>query len=709
MGGIGKTELALQYAQRYWDSGVYPAGACWLTCRGADVGTQLVGFATGSMGMTIDPTQTLSLQVAACWRNWPDGYVLIVFDDVTDYKAIQPYLPPTDARFKVLVTTRLQLGTGVKSLALDVLASEAALILLRDLAGPKRLEAEPEVADWLCEWLGYLPLGLELVGRYLERKPDLLLTELRQRLEIQSIESQALLKANNAGDMTASLGVTAAFDLSWQDIGQQSRLPQELLYVLSVFGLAPIRWQWVEQAMADVEAERLAQTRDEELLRLHLVKRVGDGRYQLHQIVREYAQNKFNEPVDPVSKRRLWRWLDRWIRAHQIESCRKSLVCEILAMEAQQLPWANTQAQIQSFREVVPHLQNVIANSLEWAADNDLLAIFTGLGKFYKGQGDYGLAEPWAKQCVEVVRDRLGECHPDVAASLNNLASLYEAQGRYEEAEPLYKQALAMGRKLLGGRNIAVFKSLGNLAGLYLSKGRYEEAETFCHQALEMSRELLGDRNPNVATGLHNLAESYRLQGRYEEATTYCQQSLDLKHELFGDCNPAVADSLNNLGLLYWSQRRYKEAELYYQQALEMRCKVLDNRHPDVAESLSNLASLYHSQSYYEKAGPLYQQALEIDRETLGDDHPNVAITSLNLAELYTDVDRFAEAEPLYLQALSIFIERLGHNHTHVKTTIDKLFEFVKATMVAGQEEVLSDHPLIQEMAANITPPGPKF
>ncbi|MCL1474880.1 hypothetical protein [Argonema antarcticum] len=42
MGGVGKTELALQYALKYQPT--YPAGICWLSARGVDVGTQIVQF-----------------------------------------------------------------------------------------------------------------------------------------------------------------------------------------------------------------------------------------------------------------------------------------------------------------------------------------------------------------------------------------------------------------------------------------------------------------------------------------------------------------------------------------------------------------------------------------------------------------------------------------------------------------------------------------
>ena len=47
MGGVGKTELALQYARRYGDA--FAGGVCWL--RGVEpIGAQIVGFARDYLG-----------------------------------------------------------------------------------------------------------------------------------------------------------------------------------------------------------------------------------------------------------------------------------------------------------------------------------------------------------------------------------------------------------------------------------------------------------------------------------------------------------------------------------------------------------------------------------------------------------------------------------------------------------------------------------
>lgn len=149
MGGVGKTELALQYALKYQRT--YPAGICWLSARGVDVGTQIVQF--GRSLLNLNPSEDLELleQVKFCWRHWQTGEVLLVFDNVTDYAAIKPYLPPSTApRFKVLITTRLRLGASVNHLELEVLDEAAALALLESLMGSDRIQLERDCAQQLC-------------------------------------------------------------------------------------------------------------------------------------------------------------------------------------------------------------------------------------------------------------------------------------------------------------------------------------------------------------------------------------------------------------------------------------------------------------------------------------------------------------------------------------------------------------------------------
>ena len=680
MGGIGKTELARQYAQNHWSRDTYPGGVCWLQARDANVAAQLVSFARARLGVNLPDGLELVEQVAFCWQHWPPGEALIIFDDVVDYERVQPYLPPGEQRFKLLFTTRQDFSV-VQALRLEVLREVDAIALLTQLAGEDRIQAQLQQAKALCHWLGYLPLGLELVGRYLAGKPDLSLAQMQQRLDAKGLDAKALVKATPG--MTGELGIAAAFELSWQELTPSA---QQLGRLLSLFALAPIPWSLVEsvaQTCYSIEqpsllqrwlpflfkrrhkadrdrfalatAEKVEFARDD-LLKLHLLQRVGAGTYQLHQLMREFFNTKQQqgEGTEVI----------------------KQGYCRKMVAIAKTIPNTLTRNQIAAVAPAIPHLEEVATALSDDLNNKDLVWSFTRLAWYWREQGAYAQAQLWYEQCLVEVRGRLGERHPHVAYSLHNLGSLYVYQGCYKEAKPFYLKALEIYKQCFGEHNPHVAESLNSLAYLHVYQGCYKEAKPLLLQALEMRKQLLGKRHPAVAESLHSLANFYVYQGRYKEAKPFYLKALEIYKQCFGEHNPHVALSLNNLALLYNKQSCYEEAESLLLQALEMRKQLLGKRHPAVAESLHNLAALYDDQGRYEEAEPLLLQALEMRKQLLGKRHPAVAESLYNLANLYDDQGRYGEVESLYRQALEIAEQRLGLDHPTTicfRQTLDRL------------------------------------
>ncbi|NEP62967.1 MAG: tetratricopeptide repeat protein [Symploca sp. SIO2G7] len=646
MGGIGKTELALQYSLYHQQQKTYAGGICWLQVGEVNIGTQIVNFAKIHLDLQPPDDWDLEEQVKYCWRSWREGEVLVVLDDVRDYQDIESYLPPAESRFKLLITSRRQwLGESFEQLNLEVLSEEASLELLVSFVGKERIDREINEAKQLCEDLGYLPLGLELVGRYLKRKQDLSLAQMRQRL---GLEHRSLQK--RSPDMTAKREVAAAFELSWQELDKSA---QELGCLLSIFALAPIPWELVKQCLPEQDEEDLEDIRDESLLGLSLLERRDKGSYQLHQLIREFFSGK----------------LEQLVEAKEL----KGRFCQVMVVEALQIPDTPTQQDIAQATPAIPHLAEAATVHKNWLKDEDLIKPFVGLSRFYEGQGAYLPAVKWYEKCCSEAKTHLGNEHPHVATSINNLAVLYSSQGRYEEAESLYLQAFALRNKLLGNKHVDVADSINNLAVLYKLQGRYEEAESLLSQALALDKKLLGDEHLDVAGSINNLANLYRSQGKYDEAEPLYIQALALNKKLLGDEHPDVAISINDMANLYFSQGKYKKAVSLYLQSLELFKKLLGNEHPHVATSINNLATLYNSQERYQEAEPLYLQALELFKKLLGNEHPNVATSLNNLAQLYYSQGRYQEAEPLYLQALALRKKLLGNEHPDVATSINNL------------------------------------
>ncbi|MEM6402650.1 MAG: tetratricopeptide repeat protein [Cyanobacteria bacterium P01_D01_bin.116] len=662
MGGIGKTQLAVNYSHQYETD--YPGGICWVKARDSDfngLAAQILQFVKLDMNLEVPQeiggiVLDLKEQLKWCWRNWQpvEGKVLIVFDDVTDWESCYQALPTVN-RFSVLITTRLRNLNRrlVDEISLDVLSPEDAKKLLIDLVGDTSRFVGKEILSKLCERLGYLPLSLQLVGTYLAKDPSLSLGKILQLLNQQGLNSDALKSTDST-----QLGVKAAINLSWLKLNKQTQLVSKLL---SLFAPDVIPWRLVEKVsqqlnwnLNDVKKARI------QLYEFNLIQIVSseDNFYRVHVLIRDF----FNSELTSVS---FWKGLQNKVSGVKTAEDLKQAFVKVMLSIARKVPQTPTRSEIESVEDAIPHLKEVAEKLIGLVEDEDLVRAFLGIAWFYEGQGLYTLAEPWLEQCLSTTKQRLGEKHPNVASSLNNLAYLYDSQGRYSEAEPLYLQALELRKELLGEKHPNVALSLNNLAGLYCSQGRYEQAAPLYLQALELRKELLGEKHPEVATSLNNLALLYNSQGRYEKAEPLYLQALELYKELLGEKHPDVALSLNNLAYLYESQGRYEQAEPLYLQALELRKELLGEKHPDVALSLNNLAGLYKSQGRYEKAEPLYLQALELYKELLGEKHHDVATSLNNLAGLYDSQGRYEKAEPLYFQALEIAEQKLGVNHPH--------------------------------------------
>ena len=669
MGGVGKTELAIQYSLLHLQLKNYPGGICWLQARDSDVASQIANFARTCLGLQLPDGLELPQLVTWCWNRWRQGNTLIVFDDVKNYRNIKPYLPPQSSQFKVLITTRLKLDLA-GSLYLEVLQEQDALLLLKKLVGEDLVNQEPLKAKELCQRLGYLPLALQLVGRYVKKR-KVSLSEMLRRLEKKGLGHPCLEVKANDPTWTSNItrGVGAAFELSWSQLSPDA---QELGCLLSLFALAPIPWSLVQSCAVDQDPEDLEEARLE-LENLHLIQ--GSDTYQFHQLIYEFFRNKQQDLAGGCA------------------DAKKRVAAGMVAI-AKEIPVFHTltREHIDLVKDSTPHLAEVAENLTGAINDEDLIRVFTGLNWFYSGQGLYTVAENWCKQGLSAVKERLGEEHLDVALSLSNMAELYYLQGRYAEAEPMYHQALELYQRLGVEEHPDLAESLNNLALLYKLQGRYSEAEPLYLQSLSMRKRLLGEEHPDLAESLNNLALLYESQGRYTEAEPLHLQSLSMRKRLLGEEHLYVAVSLNCLANLYRVQGRYAEAEPLYLQSLSMRKRLLGEEHPSVAVSLNNLALLYDSQGRYAEAEPLYLQALEIDKCMLGEEHVDTAIDLSNLGNLYSSQGRYAEAEALLQQGLELYKRLLGEKHPHVAKSLNYLGEMYKS-----QGDYTKAKPLFQQ------------
>ncbi|MBC6418766.1 MAG: tetratricopeptide repeat protein, partial [Prochloron sp. SP5CPC1] len=586
MGGVGKTELVRQYVKQRKKK--YSGGIWWLE-RGDRVGQILVNNSLCRWPAPPDNLVKDRDKVRWVYEQWlerfPHGERLLVWDDEEDFRHVKELLPQ-DGRFRVLLTTRKRWGPPVQRLDLDVLPPSAAFRLLRRLVNDdNRIKEEVAAARALCKWLGYLPLGLELVGRYLAPRPHLTLAKTLERLKQKRLKAKAV-----GGEVREEMGyrnnVAAAFELSWATLKPSTHI---LAGALSLFALAPIPLHLIQAALPDWDEEDLEEELDEKLVHLSLLSTESQtGTYSFHTLVREFVREKLATELE-----------------EQRDKLRQSVAQGLIGV-ANRVPETVTVEVVEGVQEALPHLVEAATHLTDWIEnDIDRIPLFIALGRIAQYQSRWEDAENWFQEYVTFAQQRFGENHPYTAGSLNNLAGLYQAMGRYTEAEPLLKRALAITEEELGANHPYTATCLNNLAELlYESIRKYTEAEPLYNRALAIYEKELGANHPNTANSLNNLAGLYNSMGKYTEAEPLLKRALAIREKELGANHPDTATSLNNLALLYYSMGKYTEAEPLYNRVLAIRKKELGANHPFTATSLNNLALLYYSMGKYTEAEP---------------------------------------------------------------------------------------------------------
>jgi tetratricopeptide (TPR) repeat protein len=650
MGGIGKSELALQYAYRHLDLGTYPGGLCWLDLRSGDISGEIVRFARKYLKLDIPDGLDLDTQLVDCWRDWPGkpGEVLVIYDNAGEYGEVKPFLPPADPRFRVLITSRNRMGSPVETLEILILEEGAALELLGVLAGKERVENQLGAAKELCRRLGYLPLAIELVGRYLAADPDLSISQMLRRLEEKGLSTKALAETEQG--MTAKLGVKAAFELSWQELDEKG---QELGYVLSLFAEGSIPWKLVEECLPELDTEELESVRNKQLSGLSLLERLEQGVYQLHPLIREYFGQKQEQfaGVDALKRR----------------------YCRVMVSQAQEFPQTPTQMQLEEFAPVVPHLAEVADRLLEWVEVKELIWIFIGLGRYFKGQGVYSQAKQWYQRCVEECRRRLGDEHLDTLTSLSNLAATLSDQGDYGGARQLQEHVLKVRRRVLGEEHPDTLRSMNNLAYTLSAQGDYGGACKLQEQVLVVSRRVLGEEHPDTLRSMNNLASTLKSQGNYGGVHQLQEQVLVASCRVLGEEHPDTLSSMNNLANTLYDLGDYSGARQLQEQVLEVRRRVLGEEHLDTLSSVNNLASTLSSQADYAEARSLQEQVLKGYRRVLGEEHPDTLSSMNNLANTLSCLGDYSGACQLQEQVLEVRRRVLGEEHPSTFRTMGNI------------------------------------
>ncbi len=698
LGGIGKTQTAVEYAYRH--AGEYRA----VFFVRADTEAELFdGYTRIARALDL-PEATAGDQevVVASVRRWletEDGW-LLAFDNADRPKIVKPFLPPRH-RGHVLVTSRAQAfhAVGIRHpFHLESLPPDEALAFL--LARAERKEAgaeEQRAAAELAAELAYLPLALEQAGAYVLEK------QLRFASYLTAYREQGLELLDRSRPMVEGHpeAVTTTWAMNMRKVGEESPASADLLRACALLAPDDVPEEFLTEGAAELgSAIAVVPLEDDPLavgallaplVRYSLVRRDLVGRtWSVHRLVQEVVKASLGE-----EERR--RWVERVVRALD-----------------KAFPWPEFSTW-PACGQLLPHVLALVGlTEVRMPEIEETGHLLNSAANYLRNRARYAEAEPLYERSLIILEKTLGDEHPTVAAALNNLATLYSDQRRLAEAELLYERSFKILEKALGDEHPDVANALNNLAILYRDQGRVAEAEPLYERSLKIREKALGKEHPAVAASLNNLAILYRDQGRVAEAEPLYERSLKIREKALGKEHPIVASSLNNLAILYRDQGRLTEAEPLYERSLKIFEKALGDQHPDIATTLHNLASLYADQGRAGEAEPLFERSLAIQEKAFGPEHPSVATSLDNLAKLYVDQGRYREAERIYQRSLVILENTSGKSHPRVIRILKNLAEISRRTGLKkgqGQDanEILTEAIRRCKESNNLTDAAPLF
>ena len=714
LGGVGKTQIAVEYAYRYDKD--YQA-VLWAHAESHEA---LIGSFVEIAGWLDLPekdeqNQTSTVNAVKRWLQDNNGWLLLL--DKADNPAIVDKFLPTKFNGHILLTTRrAQIrGSWPNLIEVETFTPKlGALFLLRRVRSIENNDAleqatrqDREAAVQISEELGGLPLALNQAGAYVEAT-ECTLPEYLNRYGTHRIAMFKRHKdiADDYPKPKAETSVATTWSLSFKQVKESNAAAADLLRLCAFLASDDIPEEIVfegasylgdhlrnvlenkelfDEAIAVLRAYSLIRRRNmEKMLNVHRLVQAIFRDAMPDDEMKQWAERAVCavNAAFPQVGFATWKQCGRCL-PHAL-ACAKEieqrhivlpdailLLCRVGSYLGARARYSEAERWLQSARDICEqHLER----------DHHLMAMILGdLGVLYQAQGKYKQAEQWYKRALDICKKQLGPAHPDTATSLNNLAEIYQAQGKYKQAEQWYKRAFNICKQRLGSAHPDTAISLNNLADFYYIQSKYEQAEPLYKDALAICEQELGLDHHLTATIRGNLGVLYQAQGKYEQAEPLLQFALAIHKNLSGSEHPNTANSLNNLAKLYYSQEKYEQAEPLYKDALGIYEKHLEPEHPVGATIRGNLGMLYQAQDKYEQAEPLLQRALAVHEKQLGPKHLNTANSLNNLAKLYYSQEKYEQAEPLYKRALAIWEQQLGSDHPNTATSLNDLIKLYQA------------------------------
>ena len=609
MGGVGKTQLAAEYAHRF--AGAYDL-AWWINAeQGGLIGDQVAGLGL-ALGCVQPGAGTEAVRAAVLAELRHRGRWLLVFDNAEDPADVAPWLPGGGGH--VLITSRQRGWDEVAvPVEVDVLARAESVAILQTrvtvLSGTD--------ADKLAAELGDLPLAIAQAAGFMAdtgMTADEFLVLLRTR-------AGQLLAQGAPGSYPRSLA--AATGLIADRLARQDPAAAELASVCAFLAPEPIPESLFTAAVSVLPGELAARAADPLAWRqtlAHLTRqslaRIDHRGLQMHRLTQAILRDRL-PPAQAAATR-------KYAEAIQAASDPGDM--------ANPVTWPR-------WARLTPH---VLAADLA-ATGNPALRELAGHTCWYLlERGDIRTSHDLASGLHRQWRDRLGEDHPHTLTAAHYLAWTLLEMGRHAESRDLNQDTLTRRRRVLGADHLDTLFSAHNLAINLRRLGDVHAAHDLNQDTLARHRRIRGHDHPDTMSSATTLAHDLRALGDLQAAHDLNHETLARRRRILGHDHPDTMNSAHNLAYDLRALGDLQAARDLDHETLARRRRILGHDHPDTLASAANLAYDLRELGDAQAACDLDHDTLDRRRRILGHDHPDTLASAANLA---TDLRELGEAE----------------------------------------------------------------
>ncbi|MFD7059552.1 FxSxx-COOH system tetratricopeptide repeat protein [Streptomyces sp. NPDC059906] len=598
--GMGKTQLAVEYAQRF--AGEYEL-VWWVRPTRLQVAPQLAELArhTGAAAPDSPPSEAVAALTDELRGR---GRWLLVLDDSSSPTDVPKDLLRSTESGHILVTSRdsawRQWGKRIDVGPLR--PAESSELLRRYACSLPRSEARALAAD-----LGHMPLAIIQAAKLIEQGVPI--SGYRRALNAEE-------GAHGPHHRLEDTVRIAQDRLASDHPGAASLLASCALLAPDPFPLHACRGvpEWTPSDVAALLAEPEAMDQALSAIGRYGLARV-DGTLRLHPGTLPALRDRLSEGE----------------RAEAALGAQALLVSALSTRPASSEYWA----------VLLPHLLAIAPRDLTRLEGFE--AARRACAHLLEA-GDSATAVTRLSALLEVADERFGPDAEPTMETMSSLAQGVRAAGDFGASRSLTKRILTWSRRVFGENHLTTLETAARLAMLLAESGEAHGAHDLGTETRQKLQQVLGADHPTTLALSAGLITVVRQLGLVDEARYLAEDTLDRQRRILGPQHPdALRTAVRLAGLLADAGEPERATALGEDTFLRLR-RSLGPDHPSVLQAGAMLGALLSRRGDHVRAHELLSATLERQRRTLGADHPDALATSAQLITVLALMKRLAEA-----------------------------------------------------------------